>query len=159
MKWQNKKLQLNEKAITTLNKKGWSSKFLKPSTWFIFPLRMAVSINAVSASYSLKGKIWNTFMFPRDMSSYFNSKLLIRISALPGLFKPSTMIMSDCVLKVSEMETKLKTLSSLAATLAASIQKKATPILSRIYNECNIYTLGKIRSLYKSRACHCKQGF
>jgi len=92
-----------------LNKKGWNSKFLKPSTWFIIPLRMVVSIDALSASYSLKGKTENTFMFPRDTSLHFNSRLLIRISALSGLFKPSTMITSDCVLKVTELETKLKT--------------------------------------------------
>lgn len=91
-------------------------------------------------------------MFPRDMTRYFNSKLLIRISALSALFKPSTMIMSDYVLKVTG--DKAQNVSSLAAILAASIQKKATLILWHIYNVCNIYTVGKIRSLCKSRACH-----
>lgn len=66
-----------------------------------------VSINTISRTdSSLKGKIQNTFMFPTDMS-YFNSELLIRTSAHSGLFKLSRMIMSDCVLKVTELETKL----------------------------------------------------
>lgn len=39
--------------------------------------------------------------------SYFNSELLIWTSAHSGLFKLSRMIMSDCVLKVTELETKL----------------------------------------------------
>lgn len=70
-------------------------------------------------------------MIPTDMSRYLNSKLLLRTSAHAGFFKLSRIIMSSCVSKVTELETKLKT--SLAAMLQASIQNKITPILLHIY--------------------------